>query len=49
MNLAQTLLRVARADPRRPALLEGDQLRRDYGQLADRAARLAAAFQAAGL
>src|SRR5512141_217758 len=49
MNLAQTLLRVARADPRRPALLEGTRLLRAYGQLADRVARLAAAFHAAGL
>ena len=49
MNLALTLLRVAKADPRRPALFEGSRLVRDYGQLADRAARLAAAFQAAGL
>ncbi|MDP3824637.1 MAG: AMP-binding protein [Burkholderiales bacterium] len=49
MNLAQSLLRVARADPRRPALFEGSRLLRDYGGLADRAARLASAFEAAGL
>jgi long-chain acyl-CoA synthetase len=49
MNLAQSLLRVARASPRRPALFEGHRLLRDYGALADRVARLAAAFQAAGL
>jgi len=49
MNLAQTLLRVARADPRRPALFEGSRQVRDYGALADRCARLAAAFRAAGL
>ncbi len=49
MNLAKTLLRVAQADPRRPALFEGSRLVRDYGQLADRAARLASAFRAAGL
>jgi len=49
MNLAQTLARIARADPRRPALYEGDQLRSDYGRLADRVARLAAALLAGGL
>ena len=49
MNLAQSLLRVARADPRRPALLEGDRLLLDYGQLAERVARLAGAMRAAGL
>jgi len=49
MNLAQSLWRVALADPRRPALFEGDRLLRDYGALADRAARLAAALLAAGL
>ncbi|MDF2466699.1 MAG: AMP-dependent synthetase [Ramlibacter sp.] len=49
MNLAQSLLRVARADPRRPALFEGRRLLRDYGALADRVARLASAFHAAGL
>jgi long-chain acyl-CoA synthetase len=49
MNLAQSLLRVARADPSRPALFEGNHLLRDYGGLADRVARLASAFHAAGL
>jgi len=49
MNLAQSLLRVAQADPRRPALFEGTRLLRDYGGLADRVARLASAFHAAGL
>jgi long-chain acyl-CoA synthetase len=49
MNLAQTLLRVALADPRRPALYDGDRLLRDYGQLADRVARLAAALLDGGL
>jgi long-chain acyl-CoA synthetase len=49
MNLAQSLLRVARADPRRPALFEGSRLVRDYGGLADRVARLASALHAAGL
>ncbi len=49
MNLAHTLARVALADPRRPALYEGSRLLRDYGALADRAARLAASFAAGGL
>jgi long-chain acyl-CoA synthetase len=49
MNLAQTLLRVARADPRRPALHEGERLLLDYGQWAERVARLAAAMRAGGL
>jgi long-chain acyl-CoA synthetase len=49
MNLAQTLQRIARADPGRPALLEGDRLVRDYGQWAQRAARLGGALRAAGL
>ncbi|WP_341903332.1 AMP-binding protein [Polaromonas sp. YR568] len=49
MNLAITLRRIALADPQRPALFEGSQQLRDYGGLAERAARLAAAFAAAGL
>ncbi len=49
MNLAHTLLRVALAQPRRPALYEGDRLLLDYGQLADRVARLAAAMLDGGL
>ena len=49
MNLAHTLLRVALADPRRPALHEGDRLLLDYGQLADRVARLARAMRDGGL
>ena len=49
MNLANSLQRIALADPRRPALYEGDRLVHDYGRLADRAARLASAFLAAGL
>ena len=49
MNLAQTLLRVALAAPRRPAVYEGDRLVLDYGRLADRAARLASALLAAGM
>jgi long-chain acyl-CoA synthetase len=49
MNLAHALLRIARADPARPALFEGDQLLLRYGELASRAARLAGALHAAGL
>ncbi|MEJ8835295.1 class I adenylate-forming enzyme family protein [Ramlibacter sp. AN1133] len=49
MNLAQTLLRIALADPRRPAVHEGDRLVLDYGQWADRVARLAAAMLDGGL
>jgi long-chain acyl-CoA synthetase len=49
MNLAHSLRRVALMDPRRPALFEGDRQVRDYGDLAARAAILAAAFAAAGL
>lgn len=49
MNLAHTLERIARADPRRPAVYEGAALLRDYASLADRCARIAAAFLASGL
>ncbi|MDI1274485.1 AMP-binding protein [Polaromonas sp.] len=49
MNLALTLRRIAVADPQRPALFEGSRQVRTYGGLADRAARLASAFAAAGL
>ena len=49
MNLAHSLQRIALADPLRPAVFEGALLLRNYGQLADRAARLASAFRAAGL
>ena len=49
MNLAHSLQRIALADPRRPAVYDGDRLLHDYGGLADRAARLATAFLAAGL
>jgi len=49
MNLAHTLLRVARADPSRPALYEGDRLLFDYAGLADRVARLAGTMLAGGL
>jgi long-chain acyl-CoA synthetase len=49
MNLAHSLQRIALADPRRPALYEGNRLVHDYRGLADRTARLACAFLAAGL
>jgi len=49
VNLAQTLARVARARPESPAVLEGDRLLHDYGQLAARASRLAGALRAQGL
>jgi long-chain acyl-CoA synthetase len=49
MNLAHALRRTALADPRRPALYEGTQLRCTYGELADRVARLAASLRAGGL
>jgi long-chain acyl-CoA synthetase len=49
MNLAHTLSRVARADPSRPALYEGDRLLFDYAGLADRVSRLAGAMLAGGL
>jgi hypothetical protein len=37
MNLANTLRRIGLADPQRPALYEGTQLRCTYGELASRA------------
>jgi long-chain acyl-CoA synthetase len=49
MNLAHSLQRIALADPRRPAVYEGNHLVHDYRGLADRAARLASAFLAVGL
>src|SRR5688500_6992476 len=49
MNLANTLRRIAQADPGRPALYDGEHLRHDYGALAARAARLAGALRAQGL
>jgi long-chain acyl-CoA synthetase len=49
MNLAHSLQRVALADPSRPAIYEGQQLRRTYGQWAERCARLAAQLRARGL
>jgi long-chain acyl-CoA synthetase len=49
MNLAHALRRTALADPQRPALYEGSQLRCTYGELADRVARIAASLRAGGL
>jgi long-chain acyl-CoA synthetase len=49
MNLAQSLRRVALAEPARPALYEGDRLLHTYGELAARAARLAGVLRAQGL
>ena len=49
MNLALSLQRIARMDPRRPALYEGAQQLHDYGALADRVARLAGGLAARGL
>ncbi|MEJ5990790.1 AMP-binding protein [Ramlibacter sp. PS3R-8] len=49
MNLANTLRRIALAEPGRPALYEGDQLRHDYGALAARVACLAGALRSQGL
>lgn len=49
MNLAHTLRRIALADPRRPAIHEGERLLRDYGQWAARAARLAGTLRTQGL
>ena len=49
MNLAQQLARVSRLDPDRPALFNGTQPVATYGEWAQRAARLAASFAAAGL
>ncbi|RYF38345.1 MAG: long-chain fatty acid--CoA ligase, partial [Comamonadaceae bacterium] len=49
MNLANTLRRIALADPQRPALYEGTRLLHTYGELGARAARLASALRAQGL
>lgn len=49
MNLANSLLRIARSDPERPALFEGDRHLFSYGQLAARASQLAHALRASGL
>ena len=45
MNLAQLLARAARVDPQRPAVLLGDTVVLRYGELANRAARLAATLR----
>ena len=49
MNLANTLRRIALADPQRPALYEGARLRCSYGELAARTARIAGALRTRGL
>ncbi|HYD76393.1 class I adenylate-forming enzyme family protein [Ramlibacter sp.] len=49
MNLANSLARIARQDPRRPAVFAGDRLHLDYGALAGRVARLAAGLRERGL
>ena len=49
MNLAESLRRIALAEPGRPALFEGERLLRNYGELAARAAQLAAALRARGM
>ena len=49
MNLAHLLARVARTDPDREAIFHGAERVANYGEWADRAARLAGAFHAAGL
>jgi long-chain acyl-CoA synthetase len=49
MNLANSLRRVALADPRRPAVFHGPTLLCDYAVFADRAARLASSLRASGL
>src|SRR5215207_282706 len=45
MNVALWLERAGRADPQRPAIGEGHRVVRSYGELASRAARLAAALR----
>ncbi|MBX3204932.1 MAG: AMP-binding protein [Labilithrix sp.] len=45
MNVAHLLRRIATAEPRRPALFEGDRCVADYGAFAERAARLAAGLR----
>jgi long-chain acyl-CoA synthetase len=49
MNLALSLQRIGLADPQRPALFEGEELRYRYGELAQRAARIAQALRSLGL
>ena len=44
MNLAEWLYRSARARPEAPALLRGERVEADYGELARRAAAIAAAL-----
>src|SRR5829696_6250076 len=45
MNVALWLERAGRADPQRPAIGERHRVVRSYGELASRAARLAAALR----
>jgi long-chain acyl-CoA synthetase len=45
MNLAHLLLRNARLQPKAPALAQGKHVVRTYGELAERAARLAAGLR----
>ena len=45
MNLAQLLVRAARVFPDAPALFHGERLVSDYGDLADRAARIAGSLR----
>ena len=49
MNIAVLLKNSARSFPDRPAISFGKTLYATYGQFADRVARLAATFRAAGL
>jgi long-chain acyl-CoA synthetase len=48
-NIAALLVRTARCWPRLPAVAQGDRVLHDYATLAARAARLAGAFDAAGM
>ena len=48
-NVASLLVRTARAWPRLPALAQGADVVCDYAALADRAARIAGALEAAGM
>jgi long-chain acyl-CoA synthetase len=49
MNLAHLLERIAQQDPARPAIFEGSECVATYVEWADRAARVAARFEAHGL
>src|SRR5512133_76970 len=49
LNLSNLLLRIARMDPDRPAIFNGTQRVASHAQWAERCARLAGHFQAAGL